>query len=86
MKNYIKLNKTMKNNKTNTTNVATATTKTARYTKVSTGVYMYAQKPTKTGKKLESKGTYKVVKVINGVKKVAYFNNKTLAIKFYKGL
>lgn len=49
-------------------------TKTKNYIKISTGVYQ------------RSNGTYRVRKMVNGVKYSKEFTNKTTAIKYYKSL
>ena len=56
-----------------------------RYKSVSTGVWLYIKKATKTGK-IASGNTYRMIKKVNGKRIEAYFTNKAKAIKAYKSL
>jgi len=56
-----------------------------RYKKISTGVWLYIKKATKTGK-IASGNKYRMIKMVNGKKIDLYFTNKTRAINFYKSL
>ena len=61
-------------------------TQRTRYQRVSTGVYLYVKKQTKTGRATTMKNHYRVVRTVKGQKHEAYFTNKTKAIAFYKGI